>query len=205
MNYILHFIYEYGVLAMFFLILLEYACFPVSSEIVLPFSGAIASIQHISFFLIIPISIIAGLIGTCLCYFAGRYGGVPLINGIQRKFPKSQKGFEHSFSKFNQYGPFAVCIARVIPICRTYIAFIAGAAKQPFLIFIGSSTIGITVWNILLIGLGYVLRENWKLVGLYYAKYKPFFLLVLFLIILLLLWKFTPLKRLFRQKNNLMK
>lgn len=49
MSYITNFIYEHGLLAMFIIIMLEYACFPVSSEIVLPFSGAFASINSISF------------------------------------------------------------------------------------------------------------------------------------------------------------
>ena len=43
MNFIIDLIREYGMTAMFIIILLEYACFPVSSELVLPLSGAVAS------------------------------------------------------------------------------------------------------------------------------------------------------------------
>lgn len=198
MDFFTNLIYEYGLWAMFFLILIEYACFPVSSEIVLPFSGAVASMQGISFLVIIPVSVLAGILGTSFCYFVGRYGGLPVINRLKCKFPKSSKGLDSSFEKFSRYGSFAVCFARVIPICRTYIAFIAGAVKQPFFTFVGSSLIGITIWNILLIGLGYTLRENWRAVGQYYAEYKTFITPVLVILILLVLFKVTPLKKLLK-------
>lgn len=176
-------IYEYGLVAMFLIILLEYACFPVSSEIVLPFSGAVASLQGIPFLIILPVSVAAGLIGTSLCYSIGKYGGIHILNGIARKFPKAKKGIDSSYEKFDRFGTMAVCFLRVIPLCRTYIAFIAGAVKQKYLSFLLSSLIGITVWNTLLIGIGYFLRENWKLAGTYYEEYK----LILFPIILLVL------------------
>lgn len=202
MDFLLSFIYEYGLIAMFFLILIEYACFPVSSEIVLPFSGAVASIQHVSFFVIIAVSVVAGLIGTSFCYAIGRFGGVPLIEKIERKFPSSKKGLDNSFEKFNKYGSIAVCVGRVIPICRTYIAFVAGAVKQSYTVFLTSSCIGITVWNIILIGLGYTLRENWKIVGTYYEEYKMIIMPLLLLGLIVLLCKVTPLKRLFRRKED---
>ncbi|MDO5521570.1 MAG: DedA family protein [bacterium] len=202
MNFFISLIYEYGLIAMFFLILLEYACFPVSSEIVLPFSGAVASIQHVSFLVIILVSVAAGLLGTSICYGIGRYGGVPLIEKIKRKFPSTEHGLDSSFEKFNKYGHIAVCIGRVIPICRTYIAFIAGAVKQPYGLFLTSSGIGITVWNIILIGLGYTLRENWTMVGTYYEEYKIIIMPVLIIGVALLLIKLTPLKKLFLRDDK---
>ena len=65
-----------------------------------------------------------------------------------------------------------VCIGRVIPLIRTYIALIAGAAKLNPVTYFSASALGITVWNTLLIGLGYGLRENYKVVGEYYSRYK---------------------------------
>lgn len=201
MSYFTNLIYEYGLIAMFFLILIEYACFPISSEIVLPFSGAVASYQHISFFVIIIVSVIAGLMGTSICYVIGRTGGLPLIYRIKKRFPGTEKGLDNSFARFEKYGTWAVCIGRVIPICRTYIAFVSGVAKQKYSVFITASAIGITVWNIILIGLGYILRENWRLVGEYYSRYKILILPILILGLLLLLFKVTPLKKLLKKKQ----
>lgn len=189
MQSIINLIYEYGMVAMFFLILLEYACFPVSSEIVLPLSGAVASIKNISFFAILPLSVIAGIIGTSICYLVGRLGGSILINKLTTKFPKSKNGIDKSYEKFEKYGAVAVGVGRVIPICRTYIAFVAGVVKQSYATFFFSSTIGITIWNIFLIGIGYLLRENWGMAKSYYKEYKIILLPIIIIVAGIIIYK----------------
>ena len=84
MNFITNLISEYGLVAIFIIILLEYACFPVSSEIVLPFSGAVASANHTNFLVILPLSIIAGLIGTGICFVIGWFGGGAILHMLTR-------------------------------------------------------------------------------------------------------------------------
>ena len=165
---------KYGLLGLCLMILLEYACFPISSEIVLPFCGAIAKSYDISFFLLIPGSILAGLAGTSLCYLIGRIGGTKVLSFLKTRFPKTEKGITASEEKMERYGALAVCFGRVIPLCRTYIAFIAGSMKQPFGQYITYSLLGITVWNCILISLGYFLKSNWNEVQRYYEEYKVF-------------------------------
>jgi len=172
MNYIIHFISENGLTAIFIIILLEYACFPVSSELVLPFSGAVASASHISFLVILPCSILAGLLGTGICYTVGWFGGGAILRAIIHRFPKSQKGIDAANDKFKLHGASAVCIGRVIPLIRTYIALIAGAAKLNPITYFTASALGISIWNTILIGLGYTLRENYQQVADYYSRYK---------------------------------
>ena len=184
MNVITELINEYGLIAMFFIIMLEYACFPVSSEIVLPFSGAVASINHTNFLIILILSIIAGLIGTGICYSVGWFGGGAIIHAITRKFPKTKNGIDRANEKFLEYGTPAVCIGRVIPLIRTYIALIAGASKLNPVSYFTASALGITVWNTLLIGLGYALRENYKAVGGYYERYKHYLIPIAVIVIL---------------------
>lgn len=180
---------DYGILALFFIIMIEYACFPVSSEIVLPFAGAFAHTYDISYFLLIPLSVFAGILGTSFCYFVGRLGGAKLLDGLTVRFPKTKKGIDASRKKFEQYGAFAVCFGRLIPICRTYIAFIAGSVKQPYSQFFSYSLLGITVWNCILIGLGYFLKSSWGSVQHYYQEYKFAILLVVILALALLLFR----------------
>ncbi len=163
---------KYGLLGLCLMILLEYACFPISSEIVLPFCGAFAKSYNISFFLLIPGSVLAGLTGTSLCYLVGRIGGTRVLTFLKKKFPKTEKGITASEEKMERYGAFAVCFGRVIPLCRTYIAFIAGSVKQPYRQFLAYSFFGITVWNCILISLGYLLKSNWNEVQRYYEEYK---------------------------------
>lgn len=189
MEFLTNLISDYGLIAMFIIILLEYACFPVSSEIVLPFSGAIACAQNIHFFVILTASVIAGLIGTTICYVVGCYGGTAIMERLVKKFPKTEKGLNSSYRTFEKYGASAVCFARVIPICRTYIAFISGTMKQSYSVFLLSSFIGIIVWNTMLIGTGYFLQDNWQLAYGYYDKYKHILIPLIIAIIALLVFK----------------
>lgn len=186
MNMLTNLVYRYGLFAVFFLIMIEYACFPVSSEIVLPFSGAVASVQEINFILLLPVSILAGLIGTSVCYFIGKIGGEALIEKIIRRFPKTQKAVEDSYEKFNKFGLLAVCLGRLIPLCRTYIAFVAGALGLNYLKFLFASSIGITIWNTVLLGIGYLFHENWSNISYYYKDYKQ--VILLFLLFVFLIW-----------------
>ena len=177
---------RYGIWAMILIIFLEYACFPISSELVLPFSGAVARAEDISFFLLLPLSVLAGLFGTGLCYLAGRIGGDAVLTKITKRFPKTKKALDASRAKFERYGAGAVCIGRVIPLCRTYIAFIAGAVGQSPSVYFPYSLLGITIWNSALLSLGYFLQGNWGAVSGYYDRYKQYVVPVLMGIILIL-------------------
>lgn len=178
---------KYGLFGLCLMILLEYACFPISSEIVLPFCGAFAKSYEISFFYLIPGSVLAGLLGTSLCYAVGRIGGPRVLTFLKTRFPKTAKGITASEKKMEQYGAFAVCFGRLIPLCRTYIAFIAGSVKQPFRQYLAYSFFGITVWNCILISLGYLLKSNWNEVQRYYGEYKQFLVATAVIIVFLFL------------------
>lgn len=201
MSFPLDLIYDYGLIAMFLIIMLEYACFPVSSEIVLPLSGAVASINNTHFLVILPLSILAGLIGTGICYIVGWFGGGAIINAVKRKFPKSEKSLNASYERFHENGASAVCIGRVIPLVRTYIALIAGAAKLKPSVYFPASLLGITIWNTLLIGLGYSLRENYDRVGEYYNRYKHNLLPILIIAIALIIMQRIYYKKKKRSAN----
>ncbi len=181
---------QYGVFAMIVVIFLEYACFPISSELILPFTGAVARAEGVSFFLLLPLSVLAGLLGTGLCYLAGYLGGDAALTRLAKRFPKTEKAIEASRKKFAEYGAWAVCIGRVIPLCRTYIAFVAGAVGQSPSVYFPYSFLGITIWNSALLSLGYFLQDNWGAVSGYYDRYKGILIPILLVIVLLVvIWK----------------
>lgn len=187
MGFLSQLIYKYGTVAMFLIIMMEYACFPVSSEIVLPLSGAVASINNTHFLVILPLSVLAGMIGTGICYGIGWFGGGAIINAVIKRFPKTEKSLNASHERFHKAGASTVCIGRVIPLVRTYIALIAGAARLSPSIYFPYSFLGITIWNTLLIGLGYSLRENYSRVAIYYEKYKHNLMPILLVVIAFLI------------------
>lgn len=188
MDQLLQWIESYGTPAIILLIALEYACFPISSELVLPFAGAFGAGIGISLPLLILYSSAAGLAGTSLTYAIGRYGGSPLLEKIMVRFPSSKKPILASYRTFGDRGRLAVCVGRIIPICRTYIAFVAGACGQSYPAYMIFSSIGITIWNTLLICLGYYFYNYRNIFFYYFDKYKTFILIIGLLLILLLLF-----------------
>lgn len=183
MSQITHFLQQYGLFAVLLCILLEYGCFPVSSEILLPLAGSMAELWKVPFSLMVFLSVIAGLLGTSFCYAVGRLGGKPALNHISKRFPKTKKPLRASIKIFERFGIRAVAIGRVIPLCRTYIAFIAGISNQSYPKFLFGSAIGITIWNTVLIGLGYFLKDNWNIVQTFYGQYKQYILLALIFVL----------------------
>lgn len=187
MEQLLPWIETYGIPAIIILIALEYACFPISSELVLPFAGAFGAGIGISLPLLILYSSAAGLAGTSLIYAIGRYGGSPMLEKIMCRLPSTKKPILTSYRTFGDHGKLAVCIGRIIPICRTYIAFVAGACNQSYSTYALFSAIGITVWNTLLLSIGYYFYNYRDLFFFYFNKYKTIILVVGILLIALLL------------------
>lgn len=104
MDQILLWIQNYGTPAIIVLIALEYACFPISSELVLPFAGAFGAGHGTPLFLLIIYSSIAGLIGTTFTYLIGRFGGSPLLDRLMRRFPSTEKPILSSYRTFGDHG-----------------------------------------------------------------------------------------------------
>lgn len=186
---------DYGLIGVFVLILLEYACFPLPSEIVLPFSGAVASQSGWTYWEILLLSTIAGVLGALACYIIGYFGGYPLVEKIGRRFPKMQKGLDASRKKYVQYASFASGVGRVIPLCRTYISFIAGISRQNIWSYLLSTAVGVAVWNSVLLALGFLLAENWELATEYYEQYKMILIPIVLVVVAVLVIRFILRRR----------
>ena len=76
-----------------------------------------------------------------------------------------------SYRVFGNHEKSAVLISRVIPLCRTYIGFVAGAMGQNISRYLLYSAIGIVTWNTVLTGLGYFYQYK-DLFFHYFDKYK---------------------------------
>ena len=151
---------QYGLISIFLIVMLEYANFPLPSEVVLPFIGIMVSKGNIDFGLALTISIIGGIVGSTINYLLGLYFGKPILKYMMKKYPKTRYSIKSSMWWMNKYGKISVMLARVIPVARTIISIPAGINKMNINIFVLYSTIGISLWNTILIFLGYILGDN---------------------------------------------
>lgn len=174
LNYLIQITSEIGYIGVITIVGLEYACFPMPSEIVLPFVGFLAASGKMSFIEVLVVSIIAGILGSLICYYIGYFGGKPILDKIGDKVPSSRKSIFAAKATFERYDKISVMIARVLPLARTYISIPAGIARMNVFKFILFSSIGIIVWNTVLISLGYYLGSNWMMVEQLMERYTIF-------------------------------
>ncbi len=162
---------ELGAGGIFVATALEYGCFPVSSEILLPFIGYVVAMNGYSLFYTILIASLGGMVGTTTCYLVGRLGG-RMFDKLANRFESIALGVGKSQSIFEKYGKESVFFARLFPIARTYISFPAGLAKMsaaPFMIY---TAFGVFLWNTALISAGYFLGSHWDICKEFVKTYQ---------------------------------
>lgn len=164
LDYIMNTIDNLGYFGIFAAVFLEYACLPLPSEILLPFIGILSSYGTFSLIGAICISVLAGLTGSTLCYYIGYIGGAPLLNWASSKSVSAKKSMDKLNIFLAKYDKYAVLIARMFPLTRTYVSLAVGALKMKYTTFISYSLAGIVIWNSILISLGYFLGENTHLI-----------------------------------------
>ncbi|MGL5244589.1 MAG: DedA family protein, partial [Sarcina sp.] len=153
----------------------------------LPFIGMCASLGEFTLSGALLCSIIGGLIGSIICYYIGYFGGIPLMNWLKRKFPSTKKSIKALNIWFSKYGKAAVLIARVLPLTRTYVSILAGAEKLKLSAFLIYSSIGIFLWNGILIGLGYFLGDNIDIISTLMGKYS-FACIIIVVLVIFVIW-----------------
>lgn len=100
---------------------------------------------------------IAAILGGQVGYFIGRYVGTAMFKPDARVLKQKYLDEAHAF--FEQRGPFAIVIARFVPIVRTLAPLTAGAARMHYAIFTLYNVVGAVVWGVGLTLLGYWLGQ----------------------------------------------
>lgn len=177
-----------GYPGVFISVFLESFFAPIPSEIILPFSGFVASTGKMNLIFVIVIATVAAYLGSLPFYFIGKWGERPVINFIE-KYGKylfiQQKDVDKVFGAFDKYGKGVVFFGRLIPMIRTLISFPAGVAKMQFARFSMYTLFGSLTWNILLTYAGYQLGDHWSVVSKWIEKYQNVILVLIIIAVLL--------------------
>ena len=152
---------QWGYAGVFVLMTLEGATLPVPSEIVLPSTGFLVWQGKMDFWTAVVVASLGGLLGTIIDFSIGYYLGRPAVLRYGRKIRVSEKHLLIVEGWFVRHGGAAVLLARFVPLLRTLIAFPAGVAKMKVAKFLAFSTVGIVVWDIILIYLGVLAGQNY--------------------------------------------
>ena len=115
--------------------------------------------------LLIPMAII----GDATSYLIGKSMGPALFTKPESRFFKPRHILAAQ-AFYEKHGGKAIIIARFMPVVRTFVPVVAGAAKMPYLRFGAFNVIGAAAWVLSMTLLGYLLGQQWPGVGKHIEK-----------------------------------
>ena len=169
-HFVVSVISQAGYWGIVLLMAIESACIPLPSEVIMPFSGYLASIGRFKLTWVAFAGALGCNVGSFVAYYVGALGGRPLVEKYGRYVLMTQHDLEIADRFFARYGDWAVFIARLLPVVRTFIALPAGIARMNFLRFNLYTFLGSLPWCWALAYAGLKLGERWTVLREYFHR-----------------------------------
>jgi len=139
-------------------------------------AGALSATGMLDIRLVVPLLIVAAIAGDAVNYAIGRNIGPRVFSaednqGLFHRLLNRQH-LEKAHAFFEKHGGLAVVSGRFVPIVRTFVPFVAGAASMTAATFVFYNIIGAVIWVGLCAGAGYlfgnvpIIKENFSLVAI---------------------------------------
>ncbi len=165
MEAIIHWIMQYGCLAVFCLLMLGIVGLPVPDEVLLSFVGYLIFKQVLSPIPAAAAAFFGSICGITLSYTLGRTFGVPLVARYGRLIHLKMKHLERVRQWFNRIGKWTLTGGYFFPGVRHFTGFVAGTSKLRLPVFAGYAYLGALFWAATFISLGYLLGEEWLVIS----------------------------------------
>ena len=139
-------------------------------------AGALAASGALDVRVLLVLLVVAAVAGDAVNYSIGRAVGTRIIRRAEvdprwrRWLNPAHVAKAHEF--FERHGGKAIVLARFMPIVRTFVPFVAGAAEMTYPSFAFYNVAGGVAWVVICVGAGYVfgnvpvVKENFTLVAL---------------------------------------
>ena len=148
-------------------------------------AGAVAATGALNAPAVFALLAAAAFLGNAVNYTIGRFFGPKVFSATDqsgvshRLLNRDHLKRAHEF--FEQYGGKAIVLGRFVPIVRTFVPFVAGAAQMTSHSFVAYNFIGAVGWVGLCLGAGLlfgnvpIVRENFSLVtiGIVFVSLIP--------------------------------
>lgn len=152
----------FGYFGIFLGMTIESASIPLPSEAIMGFAGYLVYADRFSFWPAVLAGALGNVTGSSIMYFLGKHGGHPFIEKYGRWFRISHKEIDKAETWFNKYGDFAVFIAQLLPVIRTFISFPAGVLEINYKRFVFYTFTGAFLWCAALVYAGMKLGKEWE-------------------------------------------
>jgi membrane-associated protein len=139
-------------------------------------AGALAATGALDVRVVLVLLVVAAVVGDAVNYSVGRAVGVRILRRAEvdprwrRWLNPAHVAKAHEF--FERHGGKAIVLARFMPIVRTFVPFVAGAAEMTYTSFAFFNVAGAIAWVAICVGAGYVfgnvpiVKDNFTLVAL---------------------------------------
>lgn len=188
-NIIFDIMNQFGYLGIGFLIAIENIFPPIPSEVILTFGGFLTTYTKLNVWLVILSATFGSLAGAMILYYIGRLIKPEKLKSIlSGKIGKTlflnPADIDRAEDWFDKKGNMTVFFCRFIPIVRSLISVPAGMAKMNLLSFLLYTTVGTAIWNTVLVWLGVLAGDSWKIVVAYVGIYSSVVLLLMMILAL---------------------
>lgn len=182
---VMHWVQSAGDWGVFFAMVLESACIPLPSEVIMPFGGYMAWAGHLSLWSVIIAGTLGNVVGSLIAYYVGKYVGRAVLLRWGRFVHVTDRNLQKAEDWFNNRGEWSVFVGRLLPAIRTFISLPAGIARMKLGKFVVLSALGSLPWAAVLAYAGYKMGQNWDNIKHYTHPliYVAVILLVLFIFV----------------------
>ena len=186
-----------GYLGVAILVIVENLFPPIPSEIVLPFAGFVAQRGDASVVVMILAATIGSVVGALILYYISSAIGPDRLRLFVVRFGKwfgvKESDLTRAEEWFDRRSTTAVLVGRCVPLIRSIVSIPAGFRRMKIVPFALYTFIGSAVWNIVLIGAGAILGDNWDVVGEYVGIFQ--YVVIAVIGLALIRFAFTVIKR----------
>ena len=145
-------VHDYGLIALFLIVMLESGGIPLPGETALVAAGVFASSGDLNIAAVIAVAAAAAIIGDNLGYWVGRTGGRRVLERSPRLSNWSARVLPWSEAFFHRHGAKTIFIGRFFSVLRVTAAWMAGVSHMRWWRFFAWNAAGGICWA-LLVGL----------------------------------------------------
>jgi membrane protein DedA with SNARE-associated domain len=174
---------NYGYLAVGGLVMVENFGVPAPGETILVAAAVYAGTGRLSIVGVGVIAVLAAIIGNCIGYAIGYFGGHALVLRFGRYVFLTKERLDKTERFFARRGGLVVVAGRFIEGLRQAAGIIAGTAEMPWKEFLAYTTLGAVLWVGVWAPIGYLAGDH---IGTIYADATRYSLYVLIAIVVLL-------------------
>ncbi len=156
---------------------------PVPGDLVTIFGAYLVGIGVLKLTPMIGAALLGSIIGFMFVYYVGLYLGNAFFSDERRKRLFSPKNTAKAQRWLSRYGYKVILINRFLPGVRSIISPLAGASKMSAGKIALYGSVGMIIWNGLLVFAGLIAGENWEMAAQLFRRYNTAAFIIMALLV----------------------